>query len=68
MLQVDRTQPDPDKIGTLAERAARVQTLLGDLELAGLPGGETPAMRTLRDLKMAWRAFRDEAMREATAR
>ena len=59
-------QPDPsstDSIHALAERAAKVQDLLGDLELALLPAGETPALRLLGVLKVAWREFRDEAMR-----
>ena len=59
-------QPDPastDRIRALAERAARVQDLLGDMELALLPAGGTPALRLLGDLKRAWREFRDEAMR-----
>ena len=59
-------QPDPsstDRIHALAERAAKVQDLLGDLELALLPAGESPPLRLLRELKAAWREFRDEAMR-----
>ena len=61
-------QPDPastDRLRALAERAARVQDLLGDLELALLPAGESPALRLLGELKRAWREFRDEAMRSA---
>ncbi len=54
---------ETDRIRALAERAARVQDLLGDLEVALLPAGESPALRTLRDLKAAWRGFRDEALR-----
>ena len=61
-------QPDPastDRLRALAERAARVQDLLGDLELALLPAGESPALRLLGELKRAWLEFRDEAMRSA---
>lgn len=60
--------PDPahreaDRIRALAERAARVQDLLGDLEVSLLPAGETRGLRLLRDLKAAWREFKDDAMR-----
>lgn len=60
--------PDTTHILALTARAARVQDLLGDLEVALVPAAETPAMRVLRDLKAAWREFRDEAMRQGAAR
>ncbi len=62
-------QPDPsiDHIRALADRAARVQDLLVDLELALLPAGENPALRLLGDLKRAWREFRDEVVQGGAA-
>ena len=62
------SQESINRIHGLAERAARVQDLLGDLEVVLLPAGETPALRLLGELKRAWRDFRDEAMREGSAR
>lgn len=55
MDDVDEGTPEVDGIRTLAEQAARVQDVLGDLDLALVPGGETPAMRLLGELKRAWR-------------
>lgn len=34
--------PETERLRALAERAARVQDLLGDLEVALLPAGESP--------------------------
>lgn len=67
MASEENTQAGPAHLRALAERAARVQDLLGDLELALLPAGETPALRLLGDLKRVWREFRDEALRGAPA-
>ena len=64
----EQEHPETVPLRALAERAAQVQDLLGDLEVSLLPGGDSPALRLVRDLKVAWREFRDEAMREATAR
>ena len=61
----ERPDPSIDHTRALAQRAAQVQDLLGDLELALLPAGETPALRLLGELKRAWREFRDEAMRDS---
>lgn len=61
--QHERPAVDTDRIRARAERAARVQDILGNLEVALLPDGETPALRLLRDLKVARRALREEAMR-----
>ena len=58
----ERPDPSIDHTRALAQRAARVQDMLGDLEVSLLPGGDSPALRLVRDLKIAWRAFRDEAM------
>ena len=63
MASEENTQAGPAHLRALAERAARVQDLLGDLELALLPAGESPALRLLGELKRAWREFRDEVMR-----
>ena len=61
--QHNAREVDTDRIRALAERAARVQSLLGDLELALLPAGESPALKMLRNLKGAWREFRRDARR-----
>ena len=61
------SQESINRIHGLAERAARVQDLLGDLEIVLFPAGETPALRLLGELKRAWRDFRDEAMRKGGA-
>ncbi len=63
MASEENTQAGPAHLRVLAERAAQVQDLLGDLEVSLLPGGASPALRLVRDLKAAWREFRDEAMR-----
>lgn len=57
-----RPAPDDGATNSLAHKAALVQDLLRDLELTLLPTGETPATRLLRELKQAWREFRDEAL------
>lgn len=62
MDAAEQEHPEPARLHGLAERAAKVQDLLGDLEIALLPAGETPALRLLGDLKRAWREFRDETM------
>jgi hypothetical protein len=54
-----------DRIRALAAKAARVQDLLGDLEVSLLPAPEPSALRLLHDLKAAWRDFRDDALRGA---
>ncbi len=66
MDDVDQGHPEVDRIRTLAEQAARLQDILGDLEVALVHGGETPAMRLLGELKRAWRDFKDEAMRSGS--
>ena len=53
MTVQEQHDPSIDRIRALADRAALVQDLLGDLELALLPAGETPALRLLGDLKRA---------------
>lgn len=62
MDAAEQEHPEVARLRALAERAAQVQDLLGDLEVSLLPGGDSPALRLVRDLKIAWRAFRDEAM------
>lgn len=62
--QQDRPEVDTDRIRALAERAARVQDILGDLEVALLPPGDSRALKVLGELKAAGREFRDEAMRD----
>lgn len=62
MPSQEQTQGDRTYLRALAERAARVQDLLGDLEVALLLAGDGRAIRLLGELKGAWRAFRDEAM------
>ena len=63
MVSEENTQAAAAHLRALAERAAQVQDILGDLELSLLPGGDSPVLRLVRDLKAAWREFRDEAMR-----
>lgn len=64
MDAAEQEHPEVARLRALAERAAQVQDLLGDLEIALLPAGESPALRLLGDLKAAWREFRDEALCE----
>ena len=68
MASEENTQAGPAHLRALAQRAARVQDILGDLELSLLPGGDSPILRLVRDLKVAWREFRDEAMRDGATR
>ena len=63
MDQQPQTQPEGDiRLHDLAAKAAAVQDLLRDIEIAMLPAGETASTRLLRDLKQAWREFRDAAL------
>lgn len=57
----------PDRIQALAQRAARVQDLLQDMEVALLASADKGGLRVLVSLKRAWREFRDEAMLGASA-
>lgn len=57
--------PAPDRLQALAQRAARVQDLLQDMEVALLASAAKDGLRLLGELKRAWREFKDEAMRAA---
>lgn len=53
---------DTARIRSLAEKAARVQDVLQDLEVALLRSGDKSGLRLVGDLKRTWRNFRDEAL------
>jgi len=55
--------PGTERIRLLAEKAARVQDVLQDLEVALLRTGDKGGLRLIGELKRAWRGFKDEAMR-----
>jgi len=58
---------DTAHIRTLAQKAATVQNLLQDLEVALVGAGDKTSLRLVGDLKRAWRAFRDEAIHSRVA-
>lgn len=67
MATPEPAPPATAHIQALAQRAARIQDLLQDMEVALLGTGDTEALRVLGGLKRAWRDFRDEALREGAA-
>ena len=52
--------PAPDRIQVLAQRAARVQDLLQDMEVALLASADKHGLQVLVGLKRAWREFRGD--------
>ena len=57
--------PAPDRPQALDQRAARVQDLLQDMEVALLASTDKDGLRVFGGLKRAWREFRDLAMRNS---
>lgn len=59
--------PAPGRIQAPPQRAARVQGLLQDMEVALLSSADKDRLRVLGGLKRAWRRFRGLAMRNGAA-